>query len=229
MHRWPWFLLLGACRDPAPAADAGPAAVGTEPAPSASVEPHHADAKPEAGALVNPLCEGMAPSLFETACEVTNAEWAATPAPEPKALAQEAKLAGGGAPNTVEFALVNKSSKPVLVPLRFDDRNPGKSLSVIAETVGAQGIYVLAPPRVSHVAADASAHLHSTRIKLLPGGRASTSLVVDFTPVERLDKRGDAGAGRALEGSFTLHIGQLLSPAEMGDPATLAISNGLRK
>jgi hypothetical protein len=211
--------------------------VGSEPAPSASDEPHHADAKPEAGTLVNPLCEGMAPSIFETACEVTSAEWAATPAVEPKALAQEAKLAAGVTPPTVEFALVNKSSKPVLVPLRFDDRNPGKSLSVIAETIGAQGIYVLAPPRVSHSAADASAHLHSTRIKLLPGGRASTRLVVDFTPVERLDKRVgagvdagiDAGVPRALEGSFTLHIGQLLSPAEMGDPATLVLSNDLRK
>ena len=201
----------------------------TLPAPSGSAEPHHADAKPEAGVLVNPRCEGMAPALFEVACEITSAEWAETPAPEPKALVQEAKLSG----NAIEFALVNKSAKPVLVPLRFDDRNPGKSFSVIAETVGAQGIYVLAPPHVNAGTSDASAHLHSTRIRLLPGGRASASLVVDFTPVERLDKRGDAGvdAGprRALEGTFTLHIGQLLSPAEMGDPATVQITNGLSK
>jgi len=232
MHRAAWLLLLGACRDPAPAADAGPAVV-TESAPSAAIEPRRVEAMPEAGALVNPLCEGLYPSLFETACEVTNAEWAATPAPEAKALVQEAKvsgIAGGGKPSTIGFAIVNKAAKPVALALRFDDRNPGKSLSVIAETIGAQGIYALAPPHVTHAGGlDASAHLHSARIRLLPGGRATALLSVDFTPTERLDKRGDAGLPRALEGNFTLHIGQLLSQAEMGDPATVRLSNGLAK
>lgn len=226
MRRLAMLLVLAACRDPTPApVDAGAAAL------SASIEPRHAEAKPEAGALPNPLCEGMNLSLFETSCAVTDAEWAATPAPEPGAIAQEAKiasLAGAGAPRTIELALVNKSAKAVLVPLRFDDRSAGKSFSVVAEAMGGQGIYALAPPRVSMPDAGAG-HLHSTRIKLLPGGRASALLVVDFTPVERLDKRGDAGLPSTLEGSFTVHIGQLVSPGETGDPAKVQISNGLRK
>lgn len=238
MSRYGWVLFAGACltacRDPAPAADAGPTV--SELAPSASVElPRHAEDKPEAGALVNPRCEGMFLSLFEVACEVTDAEWAGTPAPEAKVLVQEAKvvgLAGANAPRNIELAIVNKSAKAVLVPLRFDDRNPGKSFSVIAETIGGQGIYALAPPKVMLAVPDAAAHLHSTRIKLPPGGRASALFTADFTPTERLDKRGgvaDGGLPKTLEGDFTLHVGQLLSQAEMGDPATVRISNGLRK
>lgn len=246
VRRLAMLLVLAACRDHAPApavVDAGPD-VDPGAAPPTSVEPRHAEARPEAGALVNPLCEGMSLSLFETSCEVADAEWTATPPPEPGALAQEAKitgLAGASAPRTIEFALVNRSAKAVLVPLRFDDRSPGKSFSAIAETIGAPGIYALAPPRVSAVASDGGAHLHSTRIKLPPGGRATALLTLDFTPAERLDRRGlgDAGAGvgagaatarpSTLEGSFTVHIGQLLSHAEMGDPARVQISNGIRK
>lgn len=224
------LVVVGACRDPAPAADAG----STEriaPAPSASVEPRHADDKPEAGVLVNPLCEGMSLSLFEVACEVPDVEWAGTPAPEAKALVQEAKLLG----RNVELAIVNKSTKPVPVALRFDDRNPGKSFSVIAEKVGGEGIYVLASPKVQLPAPDAAAHLHSTRIRLVPGGRATALLAVDLVPIERLDKRGgadagaDAGPQKPLQGDFTLHVGQLLSEADMGDPAIVRLSNGLAK
>ena len=202
---------------------------------------------------MNPLCEGMFLTLFEPACEVSDATFAETIGPDPGVVVQEAKvtgLAGGNGPRTVEFSLTNKSVRPVLVAQRFDDRSLGKSFSVMAETIGGQGIYELGPPRVNGGGADAgapgdaggpgAAHLHSTRIKLLPGGRAIALLVIDFKPTERLDKPrtdggvrdaggGDAGALATLEGSFNVHLGQLFSPAETGNPAKLQISNGIIK
>lgn len=228
---------LVACRDcssdPASAPDAS-----AEVAPPASTSAQATlrnEARPEAGALVDPRCEGMSLSLFEISCEVPDAEWVATPAPPPGTLVQEARLEG----QTVVFALANHGTAPVSVPLRFDDRQPGRSFSVIAEVDG--GIYELASPRVILAAdagtatagtvPDAGAHLHSTRIKLLAGGKASARLTIDPLIVERLDKRGtmDAGARGPLAEAFTLHVGQLFSHIDVGDPARVSFVNGLAK
>lgn len=229
-------LLLAGCRDPAPAA--ADAAV-TSPAPSAGAEARRVEAKPEAGALKDPRCEGTSLSLLDVACEVPDAEWAEIPAPAAGALAQEAKVL---ADVDVVFSIVNRSSKPVVVPLRFDDERPGRSFSVVVERTGAPGIYAVGTPRAepppgvdagstdvrpaARRELDAGrAHLHSTRIVLLPGGRASATLRLDLVPTERLDRR-DAGAllATSLSGAMTVHIGQLLSHLDMGDPARVPLN-----
>jgi hypothetical protein len=93
-----------------------------------------------------------------------------------------------------------------------------------------------------------SRHVYHARIRLLPGGRTSTRLTIDPSVVRRLDRRcgaspspasstpdglaarskvGDGGAdanclpARLPRGHVVLHIGQLITGIEAGEPARI--------
>jgi hypothetical protein len=218
VRRWlvAFSFLVASCRgcdEPARLPEDGASAVEADAAPdvSAPIVP------------IMPVCEGMKLVLFDAVmdarCSVTDEEWAVPP---PVGIAQEAKLVGGDAGvDQVEFAFVNRGKTPASLPIRFDDRHPERTFEVIAEMlIDGGGIYAVQSPALALNETDGGVHVHSARIRLPPGGRAFTRLKLDRRPRERLDKHVDAGVVLP-SGPVRFHIGQTMSPAEVGDPAVV--------
>jgi hypothetical protein len=69
-------------------------------------------------------------------------------------------------------------------------------------------------------------HVYSARVRLLPGGALRARIVVDTRIVRRLDRACSADAadctGRLGKGHHTLHVGQLVTPLDVGSPARVA-------
>lgn len=138
------------------------------------------------------------------------------------ALVQEAKRAEDG---RVELRLVNRGTAPVALPLSYHPKIP--AFVVLADEAKGKELYELATPKLD-VPEDEAGAARFARIVLPPSGVAVARIAIDATIVRRVDKR-DAGAGakvppRLGPGLWTLHIGQLVTDVETGDPATLAWS-----
>jgi hypothetical protein len=174
------------------------------------------DGHPDASLPLDAACEGMRLALIgavlDPHCAVPDYDWLGLV--ETPGLKQEAHIDG----DRVVFALANRGSKTIDVPLRLDDRHPERAFSVIAETDG--GIFALAPPTFDHARSDAGIHVHSSRIRLPPGGVASLTMTIELIVTERIDRR-DAAAPKRVESPSMLHIGQLVCPFDTGDPAKL--------
>ena len=247
MHRVALLVLLAACR-PSPPSPADGAVSANEPValpPERTARPAH-DAGPDG------ICEGSDLALFAAAlddrCAVTGAAWdALAAAPSPGALRQEAVAEAG----RIAFRLRNVGETAVDVPVRIrPGRADLAAFSVLAED--GSGVYELAPPRPelpveptdgglrpfgtranptrrtrdprTLVALDAGTdeYVHSARIRLTPGGVATARLVVDPAVVKRLDL-ADAGPPAKLHGHAALHVGLLVVPFALGEPARVEI------
>jgi hypothetical protein len=168
------------------------------------------------------VCEGANISLLEAAsdpsCVAAGREWAAAAEAGAPKLAQEATRDGDG----VVFAIVNRGTTTVRVPLRYS--KPELAFSVLAESKAPRGVFELAPPTLV-VDAGAPTHVQSAIIVLPPGGRASVRLSIDRRIVGRLDRRCDGGdcMPAALAGPAVFHIGQTLTPLGAGPPARVEV------
>lgn len=243
----------GATPDAAASATASAAAppVGdADSAPASEVEPPAPArvSRPDGGAG-RATCEGARVALIsaalEPACAVDEREWSSVVGAFTGTLRQEARLVHGG----VELAIVNAGHAPVVVPVRVQPSHPELAISVLAET-DTKAVYELAAPKLDPVvlvapprpvdprtrdvvdASVTSRHVYSARIRLPPGGRASTQLTIDPRPVKRLDRSClstgsavDGGEpclpGRLPGGHVVLHLGQLVAGVDTGAPARL--------
>jgi len=133
-------------------------------------------------------------------------------------LRQEARREG----DRIVVSLVNRGSRPLVVPLRYHPGHPELAFTVLAEIEG-RGVFELeaptndAPaeppsrpaksstsganaPQRPNVLAELDAgptfrRVHTARIRLLPGGTARATLHIDPRIVKRLDRTcADAGA-----------------------------------
>jgi len=124
---------------------------------------------------------------------------------------------GGGAPalrqrarrvedGSVELSIVNGGRAPIALPLSHHPKIA--SFVVLASEPTAKAVF--------------------ERIILPPAGVASVRIAIDTKVVRRVDptKQADTDAGpaplRLPAGRWTLHVGQLLTDVETGEPATIS-------
>lgn len=253
MHRCAALLvLLAACR-PTPPSPADGAGSATEPValpPERTARPAREGGLE--GICEGSELALLAAALDER-CAITGPAWDALgAAPSPGALRQEAVAEAGDAGlGRVVFRLRNVGDTPVDVPVRVRPGRPDlAAFSLLAED--GSGVYELAPPHPdlpvepadggtrpfgtranptrrardprTLVTLDAGTdeYVHSARIRILPGGAASARLAVDPSVVKRLDP-ADAGAPARLRGHAVLHLGLLVVPFALGEPARVEI------
>jgi hypothetical protein len=147
---------------------------------------------------------------------------------------------GGGAPalrqrarrvedGSVELSIVNGGRAPIALPLSHHPKIA--SFVVLASEPTAKAVFELEAPAlplrpVGAGGIDAGARF--VRIILPPAGVASVRIAIDTKVVRRVDptKQADTDAGpaplRLPAGRWTLHVGQLLTDVETGEPATIS-------
>jgi hypothetical protein len=159
------------------------------------------------------VCDGASIALFEALvdprCAASGREWSAALDAGRARLRQEATRSG----ERVSFALVNDSTAPVVVLLRYGPGRPDlPAFSVLADD-GQRALYELAAPTIENAGADADAdadapgavassdagpserererervrvHVHTARIGLSPHGAARAELRMDPRVARRL-------------------------------------------
>ena len=141
-----------------------------------------------------------------------------------RGLHQEATAAAGG---RVTLRLVNAGTAAIMVPLSFHNRLP--AFSVLAEDER-HSIYELAPPALELRDPGQGNRTHLARMQLAPGGSATATVAIVPTITKVLFCKGpDGGASCAstalAKGHYVLHIGELLTDVEAGDPARVEWSS----
>jgi hypothetical protein len=134
-------------------------------------------------------------------------------------LRQEAtRLADG----RVELRLVNRGQSPVSLPLSWHPKIP--AFIVLADSVKEKAIYELEAPTLGVDLDGGPVTARFARVTIAPGGYAFARIAIDPKIVRRAGKTaGDAGAvpSSLHEGKWTLHVGQLVSDVDTGEPAML--------
>ncbi len=191
-------------------------------------------------------------AALEPRCAIGESEWRAlTAGGGPPNLRQEAQRDG----DAIVLAVVNGGTSDAVVPLRFQPIHSELAFSVLAETEARgvfelappaleQDLLVARPRPPTMRAPDAGArerrwgvldeldggwpsarHVHTARIRLTPGGRATVRLTPDPRIVKRLDRTCVADAGEAClpprlpPGRTVLHVAQLVTGFDAGAPA----------
>jgi hypothetical protein len=131
-------------------------------------------------------------------------------------LRQEAKMVEGG---RLTLRLVNEGHAPITLPLSFSAKLP--AFTVLAED-DRHALYELEAPAFDVGSAATNDRPHFARIMLAPGGAAVANLTVRPGVVRALGLRPGADAAapsRLGKGRYVLHVGELLTDVEAGDPA----------
>lgn len=202
--------------------------------PSRSADPQAEQAWLDGG--VDPACTGATIELATALADRRCATNAATAKALRAAIEADAKLAGAlkqeakrGADGRLEVWLVNGGAKPVTVPLSWHPKIP--AFVVLADNPNENVLYELETPRLEVGRAEdgdaGAAGARFARVVLPPSGRAVARITIEPKVVKRVDRKVvDGGApaapARLAPGKWTLHVGQLVTDVETGEPATIA-------
>ena len=131
-------------------------------------------------------------------------------------LAQEAKLEG----DHVVLRLVNKGTKPLVLPLSFHPDVPSFSMLVEEDHT----LYEMEPTKLSPPSMDAGAGARFARIQLAPGAAAIVKAALPTKIAKRIApacEAGICGPSKLPAGTYKLHVGQLVTDVESGLPASV--------
>lgn len=200
--------------------------------PSRSAEPQAEQGWLDGG--VDPACTGPSIDLAAVLADKRCATNAATAKALRAAIEADAKLAGTlkqeakrGADGRLELVLVNRGPAAVTLPLSFHPKIP--AFVVLADNANESALFELETPRldVAHAEDADAGGARFARIVLPPSGKATARIAIDPKVVRRVDRKVvDGGAppapARLAPGKWTLHVGQLVTDVETGEPATIA-------
>lgn len=145
----------------------------------------------------------------------------------PRGLHQEASAAAGG---RITLRLVNGGTTAVTLPLSFHNKLP--AFSVLAED-DRHTIYELEPPLLDLRDPGQGNRTRLARMELAPGGIATATVAIVPTitkvlargagdPCKGADAGGACASNVLVRGRYVLHIGELITDVEAGDPARVA-------
>lgn len=143
-----------------------------------------------------------------------------------QALKQEAVRLEDG---RVELRLVNRGSLPAMLPLSWHPKIP--AFIVLADSVKEKTLYELDAPALGVDLDGGPATARFARVVIAPGGHAYARITIEPKVMRRAgkpaaaDARAEAGAGampeRLTPGRWMLHLGQLVTDVDTGEPAML--------
>lgn len=200
--------------------------------PARSAEPQAEQAWLDGGA--DPACTGPAIELATVLADRRCATNAATAKALRAAFEADPKLAGTlkqearrGADGRLELLLVNHGDKSLTLPLSWHPKIP--AFVVLADNPNESALFELETPRLEVGRAEDgdAGGARFARIVLPPSGKAIARIAIDPKVVRRVDRKVlDGGAPpappRLAPGKWTLHVGQLVTDVETGEPATIA-------
>jgi hypothetical protein len=123
----------------------------------------------------------------------------------------------------VEIRLVNKGTLASSVPLSWHPKIP--AFIVLADNAKERAIYELEAPPLAVELDGGPVTARFARATIAPGGYAFARIAINPKVLKRAGKTSaDAGPTPAVigEGTWTLHIGQLVTDVFTGEPASLA-------
>jgi hypothetical protein len=122
----------------------------------------------------------------------------------------------------IEVRLVNKGTAAVALPLSWHPKIP--AFVVLADNVREKAIYELDAPPLAVELDGGPPSARFARVTILPGGHAFARIAINPKIVRRAGKAtADAGSlpDKIGDGKWTLHVGQLVTDVDTGEPASL--------
>lgn len=125
----------------------------------------------------------------------------------------------------VELRLLNRGTAPVTVPLSWHPKIP--AFIVLADNPKEKAIYELEAPALSVDLDGGPATARFARVTIAAGGHAFARIAIDSKIAKRAGKAAGGGVDAGTlpsalgEGKWVLHIGQLVSDVDTGEPAML--------
>jgi hypothetical protein len=124
----------------------------------------------------------------------------------------------------VELRLVNRGALPAALPLSWHPKIA--AFIVLADNPREKAIYELEAPALGVDLDGGPATARFARVTISPGGYAFARIAIDPKIVKRAGKAPpDAGGAptpaQLGDGRWVLHIGQLVTDVDTGEPATL--------
>ncbi len=199
--------------------------------PLRSADPQAEQAWLDGGA--DAACTGPAVDLATALADRRCATSAATAKALRAAIEADAKLAGAlkqeakrRADGTLELSIVNHGSAPVTLPLSWHPKIP--AFVVLADSPSESALFELESPRLEVARGEDgdAGGARFARIVLPASGRATARIAIDPKVVRRVDRKAIEGGApaappRLAAGKWTLHVGQLVTDVETGEPATI--------